>query len=334
MSKWLNDSDFESFIEEKKHEQEARTKEAGPRRTDIIWQTPERGTSDSPNDYELRFLPSPKGKPYRKIYYHMSQNPATNRWTFILCPKTHNFENYCPLCSATSKLYMGDKEDKKMADNYKRKIKYVSNIFVIDDFRDAKRAKDDLTPFTGRVLVYEFPGKVESKLAQELVDRKHGLGPAIFDPGPNGYNFLLRVGATKPSGAQKKVFPNYDDSKFIPRPSALGTDNEIEKIMEQRHDLDEYIGSMERDNDFLKGFLQTEMLWEMIKGEWDKYIEAIPEVTEGSRSALDEMDDLPSSFNKDEDTSKESDDTPPFDLDEEDDEETRKLMNDLMGVTK
>ncbi|MFW6026787.1 MAG: hypothetical protein ACOCRX_10640, partial [Candidatus Woesearchaeota archaeon] len=72
----------------------------------------------------------------------------------MLCPKTFNFENPCPICSVTSKLYKGTEDDKKEAGRYKRKQKFVSNIFVVDDPRDSEKEKDDKA--SGKVLIYEF----------------------------------------------------------------------------------------------------------------------------------------------------------------------------------
>lgn len=262
MSKWIKKDLFDQFAKQKSQEQE--TQPAGPRRTEIVWKTPERGTPDRPKMYEGRFLPDKKGNFYLKYFYHMFY--SGERWNFLLCPKTWDFEKFCPWCTATSKLYMGNAEDKKAAADYKRKEKFVCNFFIVDDPRDAE--SNDEEKVKGTIKIYEFPGKVESKLKSEITDTKHGLGPAIFDPSGEGFNFILKVKATKPKDG--KTWPDYSDSVFARRPESLGSDREIQALMDSRYDLEEYVGSMERPEEDIVNLLKAEMLWELIQSEWER----------------------------------------------------------------
>ena len=300
MSKWIDKKLFDEFATQKS--QEAETQPAGPRRTEIVWQTPERGTPDRPKMYEGRFLPDKKGNFYMKYCYHMFY--SGERWNFLLCPKTWNFEKFCPWCAATSKLYMGNVEDKKAAADYKRKEKFVSNFFIVDDPRDAERNDDEKVG--GSIKIYEFPGKVESKLKSEVTDTKHGLGPAIFDPSGEGFNFILKVKATKPKDG--KTWPDYSDSVFARTPESLGSDREIQAIMDSRYDLAEYVGSMERPEEDIVNLLKAEMLWELIQSEWEraKGLEAAAPV-EASDVFLD--DDEPAEEPTEETTEEEADQT-------------------------
>ena len=161
---------------------------------------------------------------------------------------------------------MGNSEDKKMATNYKRKEKFISNFYLVDDPRDAERNEEEKV--NKSVKVYEFPGKVESKLKSEITDTKHGLGPAIFDPGEGGFNFILKVKATRPKDG--KSWPDYSDSVFARRPEALGSDREIKDIMDSRYDLEDYVKGMERTEDDIINILKAEMVWDMVKNEWDR----------------------------------------------------------------
>jgi len=275
MSSWIDKDLFAKFVEEKSREKE---QTAGPRRTEIVWPTPERGTPDRPKIYEGRFLPDPKGNFYKKYYYHMFY--SGEKWNFVLCSKTWNFDNYCPWCSVTSKLYMGNNEDKKRAAEYKRKEKFVSNFYIIDDPRDAER--NDEEKVNGTVKIYEFPGKVESKLKAEITDTKHGIGPGIFDPGEDGYNFILKVKSTKPKDG--KTWPDYSDSLFARRPESLGSRNRIKEIMEQRYDLEEYIQSMEREEEDIINLLKAEMVWDLVKSEYERYRKPTQRVEETSET--------------------------------------------------
>ena len=260
MSKWIDENLFNQFVEQKTHE--ADKTPAGPRRSEIVWKTPERGTPDKPKVYEGRFLPDQKGNFYKNYYYHMFY--SGEKWNFLLCDKTFTLENFCPWCSVTSKLYMGNSEDKKRAAEYKRKEKFVSNFFIIDDPRDAENEEK----VAGSVKIYEFPGKVESKLKSEITDTKHGLGPAIFDPSGEGFSFILKVRSTKPKDG--KTWPDYSDSLFARKPSALGDDSEIQTIMDSRYDLEEYIEGMTRTEEDVITLLKAEMVYEFIEDEWKR----------------------------------------------------------------
>lgn len=291
-SKWINKDLFQKFQEEKKVEKEKPSQRTGPNRMEILWR-PERGTQERPRVYEGRFLPDPNDNFYSKYYYHMFR--SGDSWQFFLCPKTHNFENYCPFCSVTSKLYMGSAADKKAAYNYKRKERYVGNFFVVDDPRDAEK-EDDSDKMTGKLKLYEFPGKVETKLKEEITDTRNGLGPSIFDPTDDGYNFILKIGATKPD-QNKNVWPDYSSSVFARRSSAIGNEEEIEKIMEERHDLSEYIKTLERPEEDMINVLKQLMLWPLIKDEYarankiEEESESVPDFDNKEEQAKEPKDE-------------------------------------------
>lgn len=174
------------------------------------------------------------------------------------------------------KLYQGSAEDKKIAYNYKRKRKHCVNAFIVKDPRDAEAESDD-DKVSGKVLIYEYPDTVESKIRSEMNDEEYGNGINIFDPGEDGVDFLLKVGSTKPiveDGPNKgKSFPDYSDSKFANKSIAIGSDSEIEKVMEQRHDLDAYLNGMVRKEEDLISLIKDEMLWDLIKSDFPNYID-------------------------------------------------------------
>jgi len=266
ISKWINKELFGAFQEEKKQEKDSPQGGSGIRRMDYLWKNPDKGTDTTPKVYVGRFLPDPKGNFYKKYFYHMFK--SGEKWAFFMCPKTHNMDNFCPICSATNKLYMGTAADKKMAKSYKRKEKFVGNFFIQDDPRDSEREPDDKVK--GQVKLYEFPGKVEMKLKEQITDNKYGLGPSIFDPGENGYDFIIKILSTKkdPSG---NIWPDYSNSEFSRRPSAIAdSDSEIERIMSTTIDIDEYLNSMEKDDDAYIQVLKAEMLWDLVKDEWER----------------------------------------------------------------
>jgi len=264
MSKWINQELFEQFADEKEKEKEAPQK-AGVRRSDFVWETPAKGTDSVAKVYTGRFLPDPNGIFYKQYYYHMFR--SGEKWVFIICPKTDDFDNFCPFCSATQKLYMGTATDKKMANNYKRKKKFVGNFYVVDDPRDADREDD--AKANGTVKLYEFPNKVEMKLKEEITDQHNGLGASIFDPGEGGYDFILKILATRPT-PDGMSWPDYTNSTFSRRPAALGTDAEIDEIMRNCIDINEYINGLKKDEAEMMKIIKNEMLYDLIKDEYNR----------------------------------------------------------------
>lgn len=264
MSKWINKDLFNKFVEQKKNEKDKPS--GGLRRSELAWKNPERGTVDKAKVYTGRFLPDPKGQFYKKYYYHMFQ--IGDQWAFFLCPKTYHFEDYCPWCSISSKLWTGTKADKSAAYNYKRKEKFVANWYVINDPRDAEVEDDEKVSST--VKMYEFPSKVESKLKEQITDTTNGLGPLIFTPDKEGFDFIIKVTSTK-KDRNGKVWPDYSLSEFSRKPHAIAeSEKAIEAIMRSTIDLDDYIADMERDWEDVVDTLKQLMLWDMVSDEVSK----------------------------------------------------------------
>jgi len=263
-SKWIKKDLFDQFVEEKQNEEAS--KKPTSRRSDMVWQTPTMGTQDKPKVYEVRLLPDPKGQFYKRFYYHGFK--SGDRWYFPLCEKTYDFYNWCPFCAAASKLYTGTQADKTLASTIKRKEKFVGNIFIIDDPRDAERDAENKVVNT--VKLYEFPGEVEQKIKGTITDVKHGLGASVFDPGDEGYNFIIKVRATKPT-KDGKTWPVYADSEFARKSSSLGTDKEIQKIMEKTFDINEYVSTQKMSDEDIITLMKNEMLWDLVKDEWSRY---------------------------------------------------------------
>lgn len=262
-SKWINQKLFSGYVEEKSKEIEPKTNQL--RRSDFVWASPQKGTSEKAKIYEGRFLPDQKGKFTKKYMYHMFK--SGEKWVFYLCPKTHGMETFCPLCSVVSALYSGTSDDKKMASRMKRKERHVGNFYIIDDPRD-KDQDDETKKVNGKVKLYEFPSKLESKLKNEILDKKEGLGFAIFDPGAEGHNIIIKIKSTK-QDAKGDSYPDYADSIFSRNPSALAeTDADIKKIMASTFAIDEYIASMEISKDDTIKMLKAEMLWDIVENEW------------------------------------------------------------------
>lgn len=262
-SKWLNQKLFSSYVEEK--EKEITEKTNTLRRSDFVWQSPQAGTAEKAKIYEGRFLPDPKSRFTQRYFYHMWK--SGDKWIFYLCPKTHGMDKFCAVCSVVNSLYTGTADDKSVAFKMKRKERHVGNFFVVDDPRD-KEQDDDLKKNSGKVKLYEFPSKLESKLKNEIMDKKEGLGYAIFDPGADGHNIIIKIKSTKPD-KNGNTYPDYADSIFSRKAVALAeSDKEIKDIMASTMSIDEYIKSLEMSTEDTLKMLKNEMLFEMVEAEW------------------------------------------------------------------
>lgn len=270
MASFLDMSDFENF--KKKNEVQAEKKDFAPK-----WPTKAmQGTADEPKTYEFRFLPDLKGgNLYKHYFYHMIN--LNDKWNYMVCPKTFDASNYCPICAAVNKLYKGNEEDKKEAYKWKRKERFVSNVKVVDDPRDAA-ISDDSKKSVGKVLIFEFPAEIEKVLKQELNDPKRGLGRLCFEPGEAGHNFVLNVGA-KPGDKPGSTWPTYN-LQAARNPSPVGdSKEEILGILEQTHNLDEFIQSSVMSEEFMVKLLKDGLLYNFIKAEYEARTGVVTEDT-------------------------------------------------------
>jgi hypothetical protein len=270
MSKWLRKDDYDMFAEQKKKEAENQPEDnAG--NFFKKWKNPQMGTTEKAKEYKIRLLPDPEKGFYKEYLYHGFN--SGEKFKYLLCEKTPtNLDAYCPWCEANKILYQGNATDKKKAKEYKRKNRFVSNIYVVDDPRDVD-VKDAQYKVNGTVRLYEFPGTVESKVANEINDREQGYGLSIFDP-EDGYDFILKVKA-KPKDQNGKEWPDYGDTIFARRATPISDDAEkLDSVMEQRVKLEEYIESMRFTADEHEALLKAEMLWEDVGHNFERHFRA------------------------------------------------------------
>ena len=281
-SKWMKGKEkaFKEFQDKKRQESDTNGFSSAINK----WKTPERGGVDKPKIYQTRLLFDKNGDFYKSFHYHMYQD-SSGKWVFLLCPKTYGFDKYCPFCAAVMRLYKGSQSDKRTAYKYKRKNKHCVNAYIIKDPRDAE-AQDDRDKVEGKVLIYEFPDKVESKIKAEMNDSEYGAGINIFDPGDDGVDFILKVGSTKPTqedGPNKgKQFHDYGDSKFSNKPKAIAGDKDIEKIIKNTHDLNAHLTSMAKSDDEILELVKSEMLFDYIADDYPDQ--------GGSKTIVEEID--------------------------------------------
>jgi len=260
--KWINKDLFQKFKSEVQEDADRKTQT----NDSYTWKNPEPGTTSNPKEYKIRLLPDKEGHFYKKMFYHMFQVNGES-WKFSICPKTFDQEDYCPICAVTAKLYKGSDDDKKEAQRFKRKEKFISNILIVNDPRDAD--KDDDLKVSGKVMLYEFPSKVEQLIRSSINDSENGVGMGAYDP-EEGYNFILKVGLTKPDQSGKS-WPNYETSTFARQKSAIAdTEDEINEIIDKTVDIVEYLQKKLPNEEKIIEDLKTENVFSLIEDDYNK----------------------------------------------------------------
>ncbi len=169
----------------------------------------------SGNGYAIiRFLPAPVSEdiPWVQIFSHSFQGPGG--WYIEKSLTTIGQKD--PVSEANSVLWnSGDEDDKKIARDRKRKLRYTSNIYVV---------KDPANPDNeGKVFLYEYGKKIHDKIIEKLSPPEvpDGFTPEnpvnVFDF-EEGANFMLQA-------AQVSGYRNYDKSKFDSQSEFLGGDD-------------------------------------------------------------------------------------------------------------
>jgi len=158
-----------------------------------------------------------------QLYTHAFQGPD-GKWYIEYCPTTIN--QPCPVCEANKVMHnSSDDSLKKQASARKRKMSYISNIFVV---RDAKAQQNE-----GQVFLFRYGVRIMNKIKDLISPEFTDIEASDpFDP-DTGSNFRLRVVTNGP-------FPDYDKSTFD-KASPLGDEATIETILKQCRSLEEIV---------------------------------------------------------------------------------------------
>ncbi len=170
----------------------------------------------------LRFLPAPAGEelPWVRVFDHGFQGP-TGKWYIENSLTTINKPD--PVGELNSELWnSGIEANKEIARKQKRRLSYISNVLVV---RDPANPENE-----GKVFLYKYGKKIFDKI-------KDVMQPTFEDEKPvnpfdlwEGANFKLRI-------RQVEGYRNYDKSEFD-GPAALDEDDaKLESVWKQTHSL-------------------------------------------------------------------------------------------------
>lgn len=190
----------------------------------------------------IRFLPAPESEdlPFVKIYSHAFQ--GTGGWLIDNCLTTLNQK--CPVCEHNSGLWNnGTDAGKEIARKQKRKLTYVSNIYVVKDPANPENE--------GKVFLFKYGKKIFDKISEAMQPEFEDETP--IDPFDfwQGANFKLK--AKNVAG-----YRNYDSSEFASQGALLDDDDALEAIWKKQYSLAEFLSPNEyKTYDELKSRLHS-----------------------------------------------------------------------------
>ena len=173
----------------------------------------------------IRFLPgSEENLPFVRYWDHGFKGP-TGLW-YIENSLT-SIGQTDPVGELNSKLWnTGLDSDKEKARTQKRRLHYVTNIYVVSDPSAPQNE--------GKVFLYKFGKKIFDKITEAMnpaFEDEKAVNPFDFW---EGANFKLKI---------RKVdgYWNYDKSEFEPISKLKDTDEEIQKIWSSQYALKPFI---------------------------------------------------------------------------------------------
>jgi hypothetical protein len=192
---------------------------------DRVWKL---DVDKSGNGYAvIRFLPAPNGEdlPFVKLYSHAFQGPGG--WFIENSLTTLGQKD--PVSELNSELWNnGTDAGKELARKQKRKLTYISNIYVVKDPANPENE--------GKVFLFKYGKKIFDKLTaamQPEFEDEEAIDPFDFW---QGANFKLK--AKNVAG-----YRNYDSSEFAAAAPLLDDDDAMEAVWKKQYSLAELVAA-------------------------------------------------------------------------------------------
>ena len=247
----------------------------------------------------IRFLPAPNGEdlPFVKLYSHAFQ--GSGGWYIENSLTTLGQKD--PVSEYNTTLWNnGTDAGKELARKQKRKLTYVSNIYVVKDPANPENE--------GKVFLYKYGKKIFDKITtamQPEFEDDEAIDPFDFW---QGANFKLK--AKNVAG-----YRNYDSSEFARQDPLLDDDDAMEAIWKGQYSLQEFVAADQfKDYDALKkrldyvlgnkgtpSFQDQETVEEEENFRRDNRGENLDDLSEGRSKSFNSPDIMPSSTEDDDD---------------------------------
>jgi hypothetical protein len=263
--------------------------------------------------------------PFVKIYDHafavlggkvVPAKTAGAKWYIEKSLSTFGFAEQDIVGIKNSELWnSGLESDKEIARSRKRRLRFTSNILVINDPANPEN--------NGKCFLFEY-GKQIADMIDEVkcpAEDPLALEPVVgYDPFCfwKGANFTLKI--RNKEGTGKDVYPSYDKSAFqAPTPLFGGDDAKIEALWSELYSLQELLDR--------KHFKTQEELKKRFEYVYGITSAAPAEAPAPTQEAADE--DVPMFADKTAPKPKKEEAAAPFSLDDDDDD--LKFFADLAG---
>jgi hypothetical protein len=174
----------------------------------------------------IRFLPTFEGDdlPWAKYWDHFFQGP-TGQWYVEKSLTTIGKDD--PVSQMNSKLWnTGIEADKDMARRRKRRLHYVSNIYVVSDPESPEN--------NGKVFLYTYGAKIFEKIMDSMQPKYEDETPVNPFDLWKGANFKMKI-------ANVAGYRNYDRSEFGAAEALNADDNVLEGIYNKQYALKEFV---------------------------------------------------------------------------------------------
>lgn len=245
----------------------------------------------------IRFLPAPEGEelPWVRYWDHGFQGKTTGMWYIEKSLTTIGQKD--PVGELNSRLWnSGVESDKEIAREQKRRLHYVSNIYIVSDSGNPANE--------GKVFLYQYGQKIFEKLMSAMQPEFEDEDPVNPFDLWEGADFKLKI---RNVGGWR----NYDRSEFA-APSALADDEEMERVYSQAYPLNEFVDpstfksyeelkarmDMVLGNDMSMTTQQREDLSMTAESAPMKTVEAVSAAPQQDTSGSDDDDDTMSYFSK------------------------------------
>jgi hypothetical protein len=245
---------------------------------DRVWKL---DVDKSGNGYAvIRFLPAPNGEdlPFVKLYSHAFQGPGG--WYIENSLTTLGQKD--PVSEYNTELWNnGTDAGKELARKQKRKLTYVSNIYVVKDPANPENE--------GKVFLFKYGKKIFDKLTaamQPEFEDEEAIDPFDFW---QGANFKLK--AKNVAG-----YRNYDSSEFAPQGALLDDDDAMEAIWKKQYSLAELVAAdqfktydeLKKRLEYVLGAKSSARIDSEVEDE-DDYRGPAPSLTEDLREELNNL---------------------------------------------
>lgn len=174
----------------------------------------------------VRFLPAPAGEdvPFVRIFSHGFKGPSGSWYienSLTTIGKTDPVGEY-----NTQLWNSGLESDKEIARKQKRKLTYISNVYVIEDSQNPEN--------NGKVFLFKYGKKIFDKLNE-------AMNPQFADEEPlnpfdlwDGANFKIKI-------RNVEGYRNYDKSEFSSASPLFEEESKLENIWKSEYPLQEFL---------------------------------------------------------------------------------------------